>query len=161
MFLSSVLSDKASRLIYQGESIAQLTGLLISKDVLPDWDPGTLGPIIQVGENYFMSPELPFCKWPHSCYPACVVSEGLKVTARRRIRKGESFSLDYSSLISHPVREFQCRCGYNGCRGRIGSFMDLPVKLQEVYLVNGWVPLALKNHVAREAFYRKMAFMKH
>jgi len=156
MLLPSDLHLKATRPFYKGEFIGELTGLLFSKEVLPGWDPGTLGPVIQAGENQFMSPALPFCKWSHSCYPTCVVTEGLTVIARRPILKDEFFTLDYSSLIGYPVRVFQCRCGCNGCRGRIGCFADLPVLLQEVYLVNNWVPPALKNHLVAELFYRKL-----
>lgn len=161
MLLSPELSQKASKHIYPGEFIGELTGLLFSKEVLPDWDPGTLGPVIQAGENQFLSPALPFCKWPHSCYPNCMVTDGINVIARRPVQKDEYFTLDYSSLISFPVREFQCRCGYNGCRGRIGCFLDLPVILQEVYLLNGWVPQAVKNHLVKESFYRKIAGSKY
>jgi hypothetical protein len=161
MLLSSELSQKASRIIYQGEFIGELTGLLFSKEVLHEWDPGTLCPVIQAGENQFLSPALPFCKWPHSCYPTCVVTGGLNVIARRPIQKGEYFTLDYSSLIFDPIREFRCQCGCNGCRGRISSFTDLPIILQEVYLVNDWVPRALKNHLVEESFYRKIAGSKY
>jgi SET domain len=53
----------------------------------------------------------------HAC-DANTEYRGLNVYARRRIRRGEELTLDYSTFCGEEMEPFACHCGLN-CRGWI------------------------------------------
>jgi D-alanine-D-alanine ligase-like ATP-grasp enzyme len=54
----------------------------------------------------------------HSCDPNCWL-EGLDLTARRPIQKGEALTMDYATFCGPDMEPFDCACGALGCRGTV------------------------------------------
>jgi len=75
-------------------------------------------------------------KIPHSCYPNCALNSANNLFLLRTVSPGEQLTIDYSTLYlgSGSKPGFDCSCGYNGCRGKILGFNNLPVIFQEYYL---------------------------
>lgn len=71
---------------------------------------------------------------PHSCYPNCAVNSRNQLVLLRPVRAGEALTIDYATLYSGREPLLDCRCGYNGCRGKILGFSYLPVIFQDYYL---------------------------
>jgi hypothetical protein len=71
---------------------------------------------------------------PHSCYPNCAINSVNELVLLTRITPGEPLTIDYSTLYSGPEPVLNCRCGHNGCRGKVVGFNFLPVFFQDYYL---------------------------
>ena len=71
---------------------------------------------------------------PHSCYPNCAVNSRNQLVLLRHVPAGEALTIDYATLYSGNELLLDCRCGYNGCRGKILGFNYLPVFFQDYYL---------------------------
>jgi hypothetical protein len=59
----------------------------------------------------------------HSCNPN-MEYVGLNIYARRTIARGEDLTLDYSTICSEDMEQFECRCGTTSCRGLIRGNAD-------------------------------------
>jgi D-alanine-D-alanine ligase len=66
----------------------------------------------------------------HSCAPNSVY-KGLDLVAKRKIKKGEEITLDYSTFLNEAMEPFQCRCGAPNCRGWITGIPRNTVTLRE------------------------------
>lgn len=51
----------------------------------------------------------------HACDPNAWLN-GLNLTARRRISKGEQITVDYATFCNESMRSFECDCGSPDCR---------------------------------------------
>lgn len=74
----------------------------------------------------------------HSCNPNLGIRHRTFFVALRNIARGEEVVVDYAMLgydygveLSEPERT--CRCGAATCRGRLGSYKDLPDELRRKY----------------------------
>jgi len=54
----------------------------------------------------------------HSCDPNTWL-DGLDLVARRAVRRGEEFTMDYATFCGPGMAPFECRCGAALCRGTI------------------------------------------
>ncbi|MBN1532559.1 MAG: SET domain-containing protein-lysine N-methyltransferase [Spirochaetes bacterium] len=54
----------------------------------------------------------------HSCDPNAWL-DGLNLTARRRIARGEEITVDYATFCNEEMQDFTCTCGSPICRGII------------------------------------------
>jgi len=82
----------------------------------------------------------------HSCDPNAVRS-GVKVFARRRIRRGEEITIDYR-LNAFSGEPFRCHCGTTACTGIVvNSFFALPESRQREYLP--YAPRFIKQEYRR------------
>jgi len=62
----------------------------------------------------------------HSCDPNAGFSKGnLELYALRDIAAGEEISWDYSTSISEPGWQLECRCGSVACRGIVRPWPEL------------------------------------
>lgn len=75
----------------------------------------------------------------HSCTPNAGLRSDRLLVALRDVSAGEEICYDYSTTMSEQRWTMQCACGSASCRGTIGDFHDLPVKVQEEYLQLGVV----------------------
>ena len=73
---------------------------------------------------------------PHSCYPNCALNSQNQLVSLREIHPAEEWTIDYSTLFTGHALAGICKCGHNGCRGRILGFNQLPVIFQDYYLEN-------------------------
>lgn len=90
---------------------------------------------LQVEEDLFLltTREGPADWVNHSCAPNSGFCGQIVLVALRDIAPGEEICLDYAMCDSHPYCEFDCRCGAEGCRGRVtGDDWRVP-ELQERY----------------------------
>lgn len=63
------------------------------------------------------------CFINHSCDPTTEFvndEHGLRFLARRRLGPGDQITFDYATTESSIERPFDCRCGAENCRGRVG-----------------------------------------
>lgn len=79
----------------------------------------------------------------HSCDPNTGLFEnetGLHLIALRHIAANEEITFDYSTSMFEEPTEMRCICGATACRGVIRNFIDLPISVQEKYLLADVVP---------------------
>lgn len=72
----------------------------------------------------------------HSCDPNTGIrlnGKGTIIVALRAIVPHEELTYDYSTYLNNPYERMSCRCGVPACRGVIGNFGRLPVRLQRRY----------------------------
>lgn len=73
----------------------------------------------------------------HSCAPNTgirLTQKGTIILAIQDIAPHEELTYDYSTYINNPFEGFTCSCGAVSCRGTVGDFKKLPIKLQRTYL---------------------------
>jgi len=108
---------------------------------------------VRVSESFFLGPyrdenknnsDGPDDLANHSCDPNCLATSdndlGLKLIARRDIKKGEELTYDYSTVLLFDPWIMKCNCGKKNCRKNIGEFRTLPPELQKQYIKEGGVP---------------------
>ena len=80
----------------------------------------------------------------HGCQPNVrVVAHGdrLELTAIRRILPGDEVLHDYATLLGADDEwSMRCRCGWEGCRGRVARFDRLPGPVLRDYQAIGAIP---------------------
>jgi uncharacterized protein len=74
----------------------------------------------------------------HSCNPSCGIKNRTRVVAMRDLEKDEEITIDYAMIVprydnSKLKQDIQCNCGSNDCRGKFGSYEELPEQLREKY----------------------------
>jgi hypothetical protein len=69
----------------------------------------------------------------HSCNPNCGIKDKTTLVAMKKIEENEEITFDYAMTEQKLQNPFQCLCGSDNCRGKIGGFKDLPEKLKEKY----------------------------
>jgi len=74
----------------------------------------------------------------HSCDPNCGIKNRTRVVAMKKINKGEEITIDYAMIISRYGKEMSekrriCKCQSKNCRGKLGSYRELPEKLKVKY----------------------------
>lgn len=79
----------------------------------------------------------------HSCNPNCGIKNSNKITAMKRIKKGEEITIDYSMMMELKNWDMECECQHKDCRKLIKSYKSIPNKLKNKY--NGWVSDYLKK----------------
>jgi hypothetical protein len=94
----------------------------------------TEGNVLQIGPSSYIDLEAPSVFGNHSCRPNSGLRDQVFCHALRDIAKGEEIFYDYSTTMSERRWTMQCQCGTPLCRGVIGDFHDLPLRLQRRYL---------------------------
>ena len=77
----------------------------------------------------------------HSCRPNAgirLTAQGYDLLALSDVAVGDELTYDYSTYIASPER-LSCCCGAAVCRGEIGRFVDLNLRLQAYYVEQGVV----------------------
>jgi hypothetical protein len=116
-----------------------------------EWVLGVAGPLvkrrsiytIQIAPDLHIMPRSPAKYLNHSCDPNLGVKmnrSGLPdFYALRTIEPGEHLTFDYA-MTEYVLEEMelghertQCRCGAPNCRGRIGSYSELPDAVKQRY----------------------------
>ena len=125
----------ASKAFQQGELVIETLGELV-----PERNIYT----IQVDWDLHLEPSLPAKYLNHSCEP----NLGVKINAHglpdfyamRAIQAKEHLTFDYAmteyTLAERNLPESEwivCECGADNCRGRLGSYYDLPADVQANY----------------------------
>jgi hypothetical protein len=91
-----------------------------------------MDPIIQIGSGF-----------QHSCYPNSFYNSNDELVTMHHLVAGEKITVDFSTLFIGGTELFRCNCGFNGCRGSIRGFDQLPVIIQDKYLKAGAVSKAI------------------
>jgi hypothetical protein len=86
-------------------------------------------------------------KFNHSCNPNSFIRGQSELVALRDIKRGEEITFDYSTTMDDNYRNAsrsiwtnRCNCGAANCRKSIDQFRELPKRVQEFYLKNGFAP---------------------
>lgn len=74
----------------------------------------------------------------HSCEPNCGIRHRVEVVAMRDIKKDEEVAIDYAMIVPEYSTEMteensKCLCGKTGCRGKLGSYRELPEEIKKKY----------------------------
>jgi hypothetical protein len=92
------------------------------------------GNVLQIGLRSYIDLEAPGVFGNHSCQPNAGLRDQVFCYALNDIAEGEEIFYDYSTTMSERRWTMQCQCGTLACRGVIGDFHDLPLRLQRRYL---------------------------
>lgn len=98
------------------------------KDALanPDW--------VGIGHNIWIDPIPPYKFLNHSCDSSGSIKGAVTIVARKRIKKGDEVTLDYSLIEEDPLWEMRCSCGVKDCRKIVRSIRFLPQGIFKKYL---------------------------
>jgi hypothetical protein len=92
---------------------------------------------LQIGKNAFRIPTGGIEDFTnHSCDPNTGIRQierGIVVVAIRNIQTHDEITFDYSTWLTTPSLQFECRCGSPDCRGLISDFGSLPDNLKIRY----------------------------
>lgn len=121
-----------------GQQIGRLSGSLMTFREAVDLGERTMY-VIQLGQNLYVYPDLPFLLLNHACVPNAGIKENIFVVAINPIRAGEEITIDYSTTMWEQHSVMDCSCGLPQCRGKIGDFPDLPEAVRAAYLDLGIV----------------------
>ncbi len=125
----------AGEVVWRGEGRAQR--LVTRRYVAERWDPADQAvfrayAVPVSDEVYAIWDEDPaaWAPWNHAC-DANTAMDGLDVVARRDIAAGEELTFDYAAVLNGEAEPFVCRCGSQGCRGRIAGKAGVSVTARE------------------------------
>lgn len=125
----------AKQPIQKGELLAVFGGVVYEWDdfiQLPELERSLC---IQVEDRHFLVPR-PIGAGDyvnHSCNPNAGLSGQIGLVAMRGIKTGEEVCFDYAMSDTMPYDEFNCRCGYENCRGKVGGNDWQKPELQKRY----------------------------
>lgn len=120
------------------EPILYVTGPVVSfadSMFLPDEGENT----VQIEQDAYVDPLFPGRFLNHSCEPNAGFIDGTCLIALRPIEPGEEIRYDYSTALLERFWTLECRCGSARCRGIVGDFDQLPIRIQQEYLLAGVV----------------------
>lgn len=118
--------------IRKGEVIAEFDGPLLDDDFEP-WTTDLQNHAIQCGAALWRDSKGLARYVNHSCDPNCGIKKLFKIVAMRKIKKGEQITWDYEMTEKSHWWRLKCRCGSPLCRGKIGSYKNLPLALRKKY----------------------------
>ena len=83
----------------------------------------------------------------HSCDPNCGIIDNNKITAMRDINAGEEITWDYEMTEDQWTNNdntpyfMDCKCGSKICRGKIGSYKNMPQEIRDKYkgFISQWL----------------------
>jgi hypothetical protein len=97
----------------EGDIVFAFTGLVVAAPTMYSL---RMSPEVHIHDPYFMGKVL------HHCDPNCTVDMAARVfIARRPIKIGDPITMDYAQTEDRLHRAFDCHCGAEHCRGRIGD----------------------------------------
>jgi SET domain-containing protein len=136
----------ATQPIRAGSHIMHYTGPLLSH---AQTSPATLalqiGPDLYIGESGNADDFVNHCCTPN----AGILIDGtdVRLVAIADISAGDQITFDYSTTMDEDDFEFDCLCGADACRGRIGDFKRLPADLRKRYAELRIVPVYNQKYV--------------
>ncbi|MBS3081194.1 SET domain-containing protein-lysine N-methyltransferase [Candidatus Pacearchaeota archaeon] len=74
----------------------------------------------------------------HSCNPNAGIKQRTMVIAFKDVKKDEEITIDYAMIVRKYGDEMTseniiCRCGNENCRGKLGSWEELPEEIKKKY----------------------------
>ena len=93
--------------------------------------------LLQTGKHTYIMPDPPGLYVNHSCSPNAGVNKGRRLIALQQIESGEEIRFDYSTTMDDGLWRMECQCTHVNCRHIIGDFHELPVELQDRYILAG------------------------
>lgn len=125
--------------INRGELVASFGGYVVSDKDLIKFPKDRRARSLQLSQDrYLLSgpfPE-PGDMINHSCDPNCGISGTSSVVAIIDIEIGMELTFDYAMTDSSEYDEFDCNCGSQNCRKKIGGEDWLNINLQQKYKNN-------------------------
>lgn len=123
----------------KGERVLEFAGPLIEEETIEDFTY-----TIQVDHGLYVGPSGGIDdRVNHACEPSTHLRSEpprLWLVAARDIRPGEEITFDYATCAGEEPTLQTCHCGSARCRGRVGTFWDLPPALAARYRRAGAVP---------------------
>lgn len=108
--------------IYRNELVSLWGGTIAHKNDLDPSMPRFTQRVVQIEEDLYIvtgeTPEPNDC-FNHSCEPNLGFSGQIGLVAMRDIEAGEELCFDYAMCDGGPYDEFNCRCGFPNCRGKV------------------------------------------
>ncbi len=102
---------------------------------------------LQISERLYLHMYEPFIHINHSCDPNTAVVGETNLVALRPIEKGEELTFDYSltewtwnRFGEYAEWNMQCACNSQSCRGNIGQFPSVPLRLKAQYFRRSLLP---------------------
>lgn len=89
---------------------------------------------LQVGDEEYIIPDMPFRMSNHSCEPNCGINNNLEFFSLTDIKKDEELLWDYSTSMLERYWTMECHCGSSVCRKIITDFDLIPPALQLRYI---------------------------
>lgn len=85
----------------------------------------------------------------HSCDPNCGIKNLFQIVAMKDVEVGEELTWDYEMTEDNDMENkesfyywiLDCRCGSSICRGKIGSYRNMPKEIREKYkgFISDWL----------------------
>jgi len=120
----------ASKNFVKGEFIFLIAGPIVTK--------GTIY-TIPIAKGLWIDPLDNHGKYlNHSCNPNAGIKQRTTVIAFKDIKKDEEITIDYAMIVKKYGDEMTpeniiCRCGNENCRGKLGSWEELPENIKQKY----------------------------
>ncbi|MBI4160066.1 SET domain-containing protein-lysine N-methyltransferase [Candidatus Wolfebacteria bacterium] len=119
----------AKRKFNQGETVFVISGPIAKNPTIYT---------IPVDTDLFIDPLPPGKFLNHSCKPSCGIKNRTEVVAMRDLEKDEEITIDYAMIVldydqTRLKQDLVCKCGSKICRGKLGSYENLPEELKRRY----------------------------
>ena len=132
----------AKELINTGEFISEFDGEIYIGEKEEGWNEDIINHAIQFEPDRWKdSNSLARCA-NHSCEANCGIKELFKLIAMRDILPGEEITWDYEMTEAGTSDWYlDCKCNSINCRGKIGSYRNLPKEFREKYkgFISEWL----------------------
>ena len=120
--------------IEAGEFVTGMNGKIVYKVFKTKSDLNTGKTWVGIGGNYWVVPAFPVKYMNHSCNANLGYKTPRRLYARRKIKKGEELSIDYSTVEDVIEWNMPCSCHAKECRKIMRSIQFLPRKIFLSYL---------------------------
>jgi SET domain-containing protein len=141
----------AKEKIFSGEVIAEFDGEIYTDDISDNdkWNQDLNDHCIQFSENAWRYSKGIAVFSNHSCNPNCGIKNLFQIVAMRDINSGEEITWDYEMTEDNETENeksfyfwaMDCKCGSENCRGKIGSYKNMPEETRKRYkgFISDWL----------------------
>jgi len=148
----------AKEKINAGEIIAEFDGDIYTDSEQEVWDDNLNDHCVQFEDGKWRYSKGFAVYSNHSCDPNCGIKNLFQIVAMRDIESGEEITWDYDMTEDNETEDkdsfyywaMDCKCGSAQCRGKIGSYKNMPQNIRDKY--EGFISTWLVKKYASENF---------